>query len=143
MTEGEGGVLDGEDAAAVGSDIAAADADAAGSATAPTKTADGLYDVGPVESFAEDSITPFLLDGNEVIVIKDAGSFYALPDRCTHARYPLNDGELTGDGKIRCIRHGATFDLETGRPTMPALIKIRLFEARVEDGRVLVSLQER
>lgn len=134
-SDGEGGgVLEGEDAAPAGSDAAA---------LVPVQLADGLYDVGPVEAFAEDSITPFSLDGNEVIVIKDAGSFYALPDRCTHARYPLNDGELTGDGKIRCIRHGATFDLETGRPTMPALIKIRLFEARVEDGRVVVSLQER
>ncbi|MBX3144775.1 MAG: Rieske 2Fe-2S domain-containing protein [Trueperaceae bacterium] len=134
-SDGEGGgVLEGEHAATAGSDAAA---------LVPVQLADGLYDVGPVEAFAEDSITPFSLDGNEVIVIKDAGSFYVLPDRCTHARYPLNDGELTGDGKIRCIRHGATFDLETGRPTMPALIKIRLFEARVEDGRVLVSLQER
>lgn len=133
-SDGEGGgVLEGEDAATAGSDAAA---------LVPVQLADGLYDVGPVEAFAEDSITPFSMGGNEVIVIKDAGSFYALPDRCTHARYPLNDGELTGDGKIRCIRHGATFDLETGRPTMPALIKIRLFEARVEDGRVVVSLQE-
>ncbi len=135
MTESEGGgVPDAEDAATAGSDTAA---------PVPVAVGDGTYDVGPVEAFPEESITPFTLGENEVIVIKDAGSFYALPDRCTHARYPLNDGELTGDGKIRCIRHGATFDLETGRPTMPALIKIRLFEARVEGGRVLVKLQER
>lgn len=104
---------------------------------------DGWFDVGPVDAFPEDSITAFTLGEDAVIVIKDSGSFYALPDRCTHARYPLSDGELTGDGRIRCTHHGATFDLETGRPTMPAIVKIRLFQAHVKDGRVLVSLQER
>lgn len=115
----------------------------AGVAAPVVLTPDGRYDVGPVDAFADDSITAFTLGDDEVIVIKDAGSFYALPDRCTHARYPLHDGELTGDGRIRCTHHGATFDLQTGRPTMPAIVKIKLFQAHVEDGRVLVSLQVR
>ncbi len=114
-----------------------------GAAASVALTSDGRFDVGAVEAFSEDSINAFTLGEDAVIVIKDSGNFYALPDRCTHARYPLSDGELTGDGRIRCTHHGATFDLETGRPTMPAIVKIRLFQAHVEDGRVLVSLQER
>jgi 3-phenylpropionate/trans-cinnamate dioxygenase ferredoxin subunit len=77
-----------------------------------------------------------------VIVIRQGGEFFALPDRCTHQRYPLNDGELL-EGKIRCVHHGATFDLHTGRPTLPAVVKIRLYQVDVVDGRVLVSVQER
>jgi len=106
------------------------------------EVAESVFDVGPVEAFAEDSITPFELGDAEVIVIRQGGAFYALPDRCTHARFPLHDGELL-EGKIQCAHHGATFDLETGRPTLPAIKKIQLFTADVVDGRVQVTLQER
>lgn len=106
------------------------------------EVAESVFDVGPVDAFAEDSITPFELGDAEVIVIRQGGAFYALPDRCTHARFPLHDGELL-EGKIQCAHHGATFDLETGRPTLPAIKKIQLFTADVVYGRVQVTLQER
>ena len=77
----------------------------------------------------------------DCVLVRQNGAFYALPDRCTHAKFPLHDGDLI-EGKIRCVHHGATFDLETGAPTMPAFKKIRLFDASVEDGTVYVSLQE-
>lgn len=98
-------------------------------------------DVGAVEDFDEDSVTGLVVEGREVVLIRQGGEFFALPDRCTHARYPLNDAELL-DGKIKCAHHGATFDLRTGKPTLPAVKKIRLYEVQVEDGRVLVTLQE-
>lgn len=99
------------------------------------------YDVGSVTEFGEDSITAVQVEDQEVVVIRQGGRVYAVPDRCTHAKYPLHDGELL-DGKIRCVHHGATFDLETGRPTMPALKKLRLFGAEIEDDRVYVTLQQ-
>lgn len=99
------------------------------------------YDVGSVDEFGEDSITAVTLEDRELVVIRQGGRVYAAPDRCTHAKYPLRDGELI-DGKIRCVHHGATFDLETGRPTMPALKKLQLFGAEIEDGRVYVTLQQ-
>ena len=102
----------------------------------------GVYDCGTPEQFAEDSITPLVIAGTEIVLIKQEGEFYALPDQCTHQRYPLSDGEML-PGKIRCVHHGATFDLETGRPTLPAVKKIQLFTAFQRDGRVFVSLQER
>jgi len=102
----------------------------------------GLWDVGGVDDYADETITGLALGDAEIVLIKQEGAFYALPDRCTHQRYPLNDGELL-DGKIRCVHHGATFDLHTGRPTLPAVVKIRLFTVDVIDGRVLVRLQER
>lgn len=102
----------------------------------------GLWDVGGVDDYADETITGLALGDAEIVLIKQEGAFYALPDRCTHQRYPLNDGELL-DGKIRCVHHGATFDLHTGRPTLPAVVKIRLFTVDVIDGRVLVKLQER
>jgi 3-phenylpropionate/trans-cinnamate dioxygenase ferredoxin subunit len=99
------------------------------------------HDVGPETDFAEDSITAVTVEDQDVIVIRQGGEVFALPDRCTHAKYPLHDGELL-DGKIKCVHHGATFDLHSGRPTLPAVKKIRLFDAAIEDGRVVVTLQE-
>ncbi len=102
----------------------------------------GVYDCGAPDQYAEDSITPLVIAGTEIVLIKQEGEFYALPDQCTHQRYPLSDGEML-PGKIRCVHHGATFDLQTGRPTLPAVKKIQLFTAFERDGRVFVSLQER
>ncbi len=103
---------------------------------------EGVFDCGPVEAYEEDSITPLVVAGTEIVLIRQEGEFYALPDQCTHQRYPLSDGEML-PGKIRCVHHGATFDLRTGRPTLPAVKKIQLFTAFERDGRVMVSLQER
>ena len=100
------------------------------------------FDVGAVDEFPEGSITARTVADVEIVVIHQGGEFFALPDRCTHQRYPLHDGELL-DGKIKCVHHGATFDLRSGRPTLPAVKKIQLFTAFEREGRVLVSLQER
>ena len=114
----------------------------AGGTVEITDKGSGLWDVGGVNDYPDETITGLELGDIEIVLIKQGGAFYALPDRCTHQRYPLNDGELL-DGKIRCVHHGATFDLQTGRPTLPAVVKIRLFTVEVEDERVLVRLQER
>lgn len=135
---------DGRTEAAPASEAASASASEAASAPAHEvrEVAESVFDVGPAEAFAEDSITPLELGDTDVVVIRQGGAFYALPDRCTHARFPLHDGELL-EGKIQCAHHGATFDLETGRPTLPAIKKIQLFTVEVVDGRVQVTLQER
>lgn len=98
-------------------------------------------DVGAVDDFAEGSITAMMVEGIEIVLIRQDGAFYALPDQCTHARFPLHDGELL-PGKIKCAHHGATYDLHSGRPTLPAVKKIRLFEAVEDGGRVYVTVQQ-
>ncbi|MDZ7799916.1 MAG: Rieske 2Fe-2S domain-containing protein [Trueperaceae bacterium] len=105
-------------------------------------TPETRHAVGSVDDFPEEGITPVTVEGREVVVVRHEGRFYALPDRCTHQKYPLHDGEVL-PGKIKCIHHGATFDLNTGKPTMPAVKKIELFDAEVEDGTVYVRVQSR
>lgn len=112
------------------------------SAGGPGQATESAFDVGSVEEFPEGSISARTVADTDIIVVCQGGEFFAMPDRCTHQRYPLNDGELL-EGKIRCIHHGATFDLRSGRATLPAIKKIQLFSAAVQDGRVVVSLQER
>ena len=99
------------------------------------------FNVGKVSDFDENSMTPLELNGNEILLAKQEGKFYALPDQCTHARFPLHDGELL-EGKVKCQYHGATFDLESGRATLPAIKKIQLYHVTVKDDEVIVTLQE-
>lgn len=101
----------------------------------------GRVDVGAVEDFSDDCMTPVEIDGHDVLLVYQGGVFYAMEDRCTHDNGILHDGELL-DGAVKCERHGAKFDLETGRATLPAVKKIRLYQTLVEGGRVFVEYQE-
>jgi 3-phenylpropionate/trans-cinnamate dioxygenase ferredoxin component len=95
--------------------------------------------VGSASSFADDSLTPLLVAGREILVIRHGGRFHAVPDQCTHARYPLHDGSLD-DGALVCCHHGARFDLETGRPTLPAVKPLARYRVDVEGDDVFVTL---
>lgn len=98
-------------------------------------------EVGTVADFPENSMTPVDISGQEVLIIHQNGAFYALPNQCTHAKFPLHDGELL-EGKVKCQYHGATFDLQTGRPTLPAVRKILLYTVTVENATVCVNLEQ-
>ena len=62
--------------------------------------------------------------------------FYAIDDMCTHDRGPLDQGKLLGN-RIECPRHGAQFDVITGRAVvLPAVRPVKTYKTRLEDGDV-------
>ena len=68
------------------------------------------------------------------------GELYAIENRCTHDDGPLGEGELDGD-RIECPRHGALFDVTTGRAvTLPAIGKVRCYAVEVADGQVQIDV---
>ena len=70
------------------------------------------------------------------------GQVYAVEDVCTHDDGPLGEGQLDGF-QIECPWHGARFDIRTGQVLcMPAVVDIRTFPVRVEDGEIFVGLEE-
>ena len=70
------------------------------------------------------------------------GEYYCIDDVCTHDGGPLGEGELIDD-QIECPRHGALFDVKTGRAvTLPAVIPVETHEVRVVDGKVQVKVNE-
>lgn len=99
-----------------------------------------LIDVGAVTDFPENTMHGLEVAGEAVLLVHQHGQFYALANRCTHREYPLHTGDLL-DGAVKCEWHGAKFNLETGKPTIPAMKEVRLYTARVEAGRVLVMMQ--
>jgi 3-phenylpropionate/trans-cinnamate dioxygenase ferredoxin subunit len=73
-------------------------------------------------------------------VFNIAGSFYCIADVCSHDDGPVAEGDLYDD-EIECPRHGARFDVRTGKVlTFPAIVDIPAYPVRVEDGEVLVGL---
>ncbi len=68
------------------------------------------------------------------------GQFFAIEDVCTHDGGPLDQGDLEGS-EIECPRHGARFDVTTGRATcMPAVVPVKTYEVRLQDGEVQVNV---
>jgi nitrite reductase/ring-hydroxylating ferredoxin subunit len=52
--------------------------------------------------------------GRRVMLMRDAGTAYALADRCPHRGVPLSLGNQQFAGTISCPYHGWTFDLASG-----------------------------
>jgi nitrite reductase/ring-hydroxylating ferredoxin subunit len=55
-----------------------------------------------------------MTDGTRVCVGNRDGTVFAVSDRCPHQKFPLSDGELTGEGTIVCSWHAAAYDCRTG-----------------------------
>jgi 3-phenylpropionate/trans-cinnamate dioxygenase ferredoxin subunit len=67
-----------------------------------------------------------------IAIFNVSGTYYAIEDVCTHDDGPLAEGELHGL-EIECPRHGARFDISTGKVLlMPATQDVQRFEVRVE-----------
>ena len=77
----------------------------------------------------------------DVAVIHVGGEFFAIEDLCSHAEYPLSDGEVRGC-TLECELHGSRFDLRTGKPTgPPATRPVPVYETSVIDGVVYAELE--
>ncbi|HYU20034.1 MAG TPA: non-heme iron oxygenase ferredoxin subunit [Chloroflexota bacterium] len=70
------------------------------------------------------------------------GEYYCIDDVCTHDGGSLDQGEVFGD-EIECPRHGARFDVKTGRALiLPAVLPVETYETRVQGGQVQVQVDE-
>jgi 3-phenylpropionate/trans-cinnamate dioxygenase ferredoxin subunit len=86
---------------------------------------------------------PFLADvgGTRVAVFDLGGTLFCIEDVCTHDDGPVAEGAVY-ENVIECPRHGARFDIRTGSVlSMPAVVPIRTFPVKVEDGVVLVQAE--
>lgn len=95
-------------------------------------------DVDTVTNLPEGSVSLVDVDGTEVAVFNIGGHYYAIQDICTHDGGTLAEGEVAGF-EIECPRHGARFDLRTGKVTAPpAYEDVTLFAVRIHDNCVQV-----
>lgn len=85
--------------------------------------------------------------GKKVLLANVAGSYHAIANRCTHLGGSLADGALQGS-TVTCPRHGARFDVKTGRAVGKAHIAVlklsvrdaETYVVKVEGTSILVSV---
>lgn len=77
------------------------------------------------------------------LVVTEDDALYALKDRCTHADFPLSDGNLLDGGeRLECKYHGAKFEVSSGRAVaLPAIRPVKVYNVKVEGDDVLVELE--
>ncbi len=80
-----------------------------------------------------------LRSGVPICLVKVKQEVYAFADRCSHAEFPMSDGEMVDDYVIECGLHGAQFDIRTGQVVeLPANEDLPCYEVKIENGAVLV-----
>ena len=71
-------------------------------------------EIASVDEFdLADRIEVFLED-TPILLIQVNDQYFAIEDVCTHDGQPLTDGSIE-EGEIVCPRHGARFDISTGK----------------------------
>ncbi|MBF6599742.1 MAG: non-heme iron oxygenase ferredoxin subunit [Dehalococcoidia bacterium] len=87
------------------------------------------------------TITVHEVGGRRIALCNVNGRFYAIDDVCTHDGGPLDQGVLEGN-LVECPRHGAKFDVESGRAVvLPAVRPVRTYPVEVEGDDVKVSVE--
>jgi 3-phenylpropionate/trans-cinnamate dioxygenase ferredoxin component len=82
------------------------------------------------------------IDGRAIALFHIDDGYYAIDDVCTHDGGPLAEGELSGC-EIICPRHGARFDVKTGRAlSMPAIEPVTAHSVSVRADGVYVSVSD-
>ena len=111
------------------------------------------HDVGDAGVLEAEGVIVTRVAGREIGVVLDreTGRVHALRNRCPHHGAPLCRGrvrtrlegapgtyELADRRVLHCPWHGWQFDLESGRSPDDAGMRVAVYDARIESGRVLV-----
>ena len=100
---------------------------------------DGFVTVARVGEIPEGGVKVVRVEDQPVAVFHVGGEYYAIDDVCTHDGGPLAEGPLE-DHVIECPRHGARFDIRTGKVlAMPATAPVPTWKVRVEAGEIKVG----
>ena len=100
---------------------------------------DKFVTVAKVNEIASGTVKVVYIDDSPVGIAHVDGQFYAFADVCTHDDGPVAEGELD-EYIIECPRHGAKFDIRSGKvKQLPAVTPIPVYAVRVEGDKVLVS----
>ncbi len=82
------------------------------------------------------------LEDEFVLVLRTPTGFWAIEDRCSHDDNELFGGEVVGK-EIKCPRHGARFDLESGQALcLPAVRAVRTYNVVVSDQNVFLQARD-
>lgn len=101
-------------------------------------------DVCPLDDLAPGETRTVYLEGKMVALFNIDGTLYALNNRCSHARGPLAEGQITheadGTCAVTCPWHYGKFDLATGQAIDGVVNKpVETYQIEVRDGVIFVG----
>ncbi|HEX5470174.1 MAG TPA: Rieske (2Fe-2S) protein [Gaiellaceae bacterium] len=110
------------------------------------------HDVGSVADLERDGHVVARVGGREVGVVRVDGELRGVRNRCPHHGGPLCLGTvrervagepgrymLAGTPVLRCPWHGWEFDPASGRCLDDEAMRVAVYPAKAEDGRILVQ----
>src|ERR1700730_18507175 len=98
--------------------------------------------IGNKSEIPEGQVKVYTAAGKRIAVCNIEGTCFAVADLCTHDGGPLGEGELV-DHQIECPRHGARFDLKTGKAMcLPAILPINSYPIEVRGEELWVNLSK-
>jgi 3-phenylpropionate/trans-cinnamate dioxygenase ferredoxin component len=79
-----------------------------------------------------------------IAIVRIGDEVYAIGDVCSHQDISLAEGEVDPEERtIECWKHGSEFSLETGEAlTLPATRPVPVYDARVDDGQVVLVVPD-
>jgi nitrite reductase/ring-hydroxylating ferredoxin subunit len=111
------------------------------------------HDVGSAAELQRDGRVIARIEGREIGAVLVRGEIRGVRNRCPHHGGPLCLGgveerlsgapgnyDLAGKAVLRCPWHGWEFDPATGACLDDPTLRVAVYPAKAEDGRVLVDL---
>ena len=99
-----------------------------------------FFEIGDIEDLPNGERIFAEIGETYLVIFNVGGDYYAIEDLCSHDDGPLGDGDTEGF-EIICPRHGARFDVRTGKAlTFPAVEDIPAYPLQVIEGKILVGL---
>lgn len=96
--------------------------------------------VGTVEELKDGGRLFVEVDGTPIVIINISNLYYAIADVCSHDDGPVGEGTIEGF-EIICPRHGARFDIRTGKVLgLPAFVDISAFPVRLVGDQIEIGL---
>jgi 3-phenylpropionate/trans-cinnamate dioxygenase ferredoxin subunit len=96
--------------------------------------------VGSVEELKTGERLFVEIDEKPIMILNIAGSYYAIADICSHDEGPVGEGNLEGF-EIICPRHGARFDVRTGKVlALPAFVDIAAYPVRLVGDQIEIGI---
>jgi len=110
--------------------------------TATLSSMTEIIDVCPVSELPPGAMRMVEWEDLEIGIFNCKGEILAIEDRCSHDNGVLLEGEIdTESCTVECPRHGARFDLRTGKPlNLPAYVPVDTFPVTVEGDMIQVEV---
>jgi 3-phenylpropionate/trans-cinnamate dioxygenase ferredoxin subunit len=99
-----------------------------------------FLEIAPADQLPDGERLFIEVAGRSIVIFNLAGKLFAIGDVCSHDNGPVGDGEIE-EKEIICPRHGARFDIRTGKATsLPAVVDIPSYPVRVKEGMLEIGL---